>query len=67
MPRPIHITTPIEPREARIKRLRIPKARQKELLAIIDEGWARLATEKETHLNDSVQPGEKPKRASAAD
>ena len=34
---------------------------------MIDEGWARLATEKETHLIDSVHPGEKPKRASAAD
>jgi len=44
MARPVaHITAPIEPLESRIKRLRIPKARQKELLAIMDEAWARLA------------------------
>jgi hypothetical protein len=63
----VHITTPIEPREIRIKRLRIPKARQKELVAMMDQAWARLAAEKETPPIDSVQPGKKPERASAAD
>jgi hypothetical protein len=47
MPRPVaHITAPIEPLESRIKRLRIPKARQKELLAIMNEAWTRLAVER---------------------
>lgn len=67
MPRSIHITTPVEPLEVRIKRLRIPKARQKELLAIMDEAWVRLAAGREISPNDSAQPGEKSKRASAAD
>ena len=66
MPRPIHITTPIDPLESRIKRLRIPKARQKELLAIMDEAWARLATERGVRSNDSAQWGEKLESASAA-
>ena len=66
MPRPIHITTPIEPLESRIRRLRISKARQKELLAIMDEAWARLAAERGTRPNDSAQRGEKPESASAA-
>ncbi|MGD0519919.1 MAG: hypothetical protein ABSA48_01570 [Terracidiphilus sp.] len=66
MPRPIHITTPVEPLETRIKRLRITKSRQKELLAIMDEAWARLAAERKTRPNASALPGEKPKRDSAA-
>ncbi len=66
MPRPIHITTPIEPLETRIKRLRIPKARQKELRAMMDEAWARQAAERGRSPNDSVQPGEKPESASDA-
>jgi hypothetical protein len=65
MPRPIRITTPIEPLESRIKRLRIPKARQKELLAIMDEAWARLTVERSVHSNHSIQWGEKPESASA--
>jgi hypothetical protein len=66
MPRPVHITTPIDPLEVRIRRLRIPKARQKELLAIMDEAWERLATERRTGSNNSVQRGEKSECASAA-
>jgi hypothetical protein len=66
MPRPIHITTPIEPLESRIKRLRIPKARQKELLAIMDEAWAHLAVERGMPPNGSAQRGEKRERVSAA-
>src|ERR1035437_2074561 len=66
MPRPIHITTPIEPLESRIRRLRISKARQKELLAIIDEAWALLAAERGIHSNDLAQRGEKPESASTA-
>jgi hypothetical protein len=66
MPRPVaHITAPIEPLESRIKRLRIPKARQKELLAIMDEAWARLAVERVTRPIISAQRGEKLESASA--
>jgi hypothetical protein len=65
MPRPIHITTPIEPLESRIKRLRIPKARQKELLAIMDEAWARLAVNRVKRPSVSAQRGEKLESASA--
>ncbi len=66
MPRPIHITTPIEPLESRIKRLRVPKARQKELLAIMDEAWAHLSVEPGKCPNDLTPWGEKPESASAA-
>jgi hypothetical protein len=59
MPRPIRITTPIEPLETRIKRLRIPKARQKELWAMMDEAWARLAKEKQAATSDTVKQEEK--------
>jgi hypothetical protein len=65
MPRPIHITTPIEPLESRIKRLRIPKTRQKELLAIMDEAWARLATGRRTRPNNSIRREEKAESAAA--
>jgi hypothetical protein len=65
MPRPIHITPPIEPLESRIKRLRIPKARQKELPAITDEAWERLTVERVTRPNGSAQWGEKLESASA--
>ena len=66
MTRPVaHITAPIEPLESRIKRLRIPKARQKELLAIMDEAWARLAVEKVKRPIVSAPRGEKLESASA--
>ena len=66
MPRPIHITAPIEPLESRIKRLRIPKARQKELLEIMDEAWAHLTVERAMLPSDPAQWGETPESASAA-
>jgi hypothetical protein len=67
MTRPVaHITTPIEPLESRIKRLRIPKARQKELLSIMDEAWAHLTVESGIRSNHSIQWGEKSESASAA-
>lgn len=41
MPEPVHITIPIDPMELRIKRLNIPKARQKKLRAMMSESRAR--------------------------
>jgi hypothetical protein len=44
MPRSIHITSPIDPIELRIKRLQIPKARQKKLRAMMAESRSRMAS-----------------------
>ncbi len=66
MPKSVHITSPIDPLEVRIKRLRIPKARQRELLAIMDEAWARQATGRRTRPKDPAQREEKPESAAAA-
>jgi hypothetical protein len=49
-----------------IKQLRIPKARQKELRAMMDDARARLAVEQESHSISSVLPGEKPESACPA-
>jgi hypothetical protein len=49
-----------------IKRLRIPKARQKELLAIMDQAWERNVCQEEVPVNDIIEPGKKRKSASAA-
>jgi hypothetical protein len=67
MPRSVHITSPAEPLEVRIKRLRIPKARQKELRAMVDEIRQRLANEEEASSGDSTKSGKKLQSASAAD
>jgi DNA-binding response OmpR family regulator len=40
-PSPVHITTPVEKLESRIERLGIPKARQEELQAIMNEALAQ--------------------------
>jgi hypothetical protein len=66
MPRPIHITTPIEPLESRIKRLRIPKARQKEWLAIMREPDSDSPATQEIKLISRIsafRPGENLQRA----
>jgi hypothetical protein len=49
------------------KRLRIPKARQKELRAMVDEIRQRFANEEEPSSGDSTNLGKKFQRASAAD
>ena len=51
MPQSVYITAPIEPIEASVKHLRIPKTRQKELLAILDRAWARHARVEEAPAN----------------
>jgi hypothetical protein len=67
MPRPVAILkTPPEPIEVRIAKLRIPKKRQKQLKAMMDEAWAQF--EKEKALQRSVsEVQEKRPDASAAD
>ncbi len=68
MPRPVaYITARPAPIEVQIKHLGIPKARQKRLLAIMDQAWARVAKEKEGPLAGSDEVNEKSTNASAAD
>ncbi|HUH63526.1 MAG TPA: hypothetical protein VLZ50_11030 [Terracidiphilus sp.] len=68
MARPVaYLKTPPDPIEVRIARLRIPKARQKRLLAIMDEAWAQVAKEREALSVGSDEAGGKSKNASAAD
>jgi hypothetical protein len=67
MPRSVHITTLIPPPWSMAKRLRIPKARQKELRAMVDEIRRRFANEEEAPSGDSTKPGKKLQCASAAD
>ena len=43
MPQSVYITSTIEPFESSIKHLRIPKIRQKALLALLDRAWARYS------------------------
>ena len=62
----VHITTPPPSFESMVKLLRIPKARQKELRAMMDEARARLAAEQETHSIGSVLPGDKTESACPA-
>jgi hypothetical protein len=49
-----------------IKRLRVPKARQKELLAIMDRAWESYAGQQTAPVNENIEPGKKRKRATAA-
>ncbi len=68
MPRPVaHVTAPIDPLEVRIKRLRIPKARQKRLRAMMDEAWVRFYGEKQVSTGDTIKQEKKLQNASAAD
>jgi hypothetical protein len=66
MPRPVAILkTPPEPITTRIARLGIPKKRQKQLKAMMDEAWAQFEKEKALRVVDKAQ--EKLPDASAAD
>jgi transposase len=56
MPKSVHITARPPSYEEQVKRLRIPKARQKRLLAIMDDAWrrhARAAESLEVETNES--------------
>jgi len=66
MPRSVHISTLIPPPLSMVKRLRIPKARQKQLLAIMDQARQRTATANPRELSDGLRQGKKLLSASAA-
>jgi hypothetical protein len=66
MRRSVQLATPRPSIESLIKRLHIPKARQKELRAMMDEARARLASEKLSSGSDAVKQEEKLCNASAA-
>ncbi len=67
MARPVaHIVGRAAPVEVRIRQLRIPKARQKQLCAMMDEAWARLAAERRVLQGAPLAQGEKFSHASAA-
>jgi hypothetical protein len=65
MPKPVHIAAPRPTLEERVKRLRISKARQKELQVLVDEFKARLSNQREATVN-SIRPEKRRKSASAA-
>ena len=66
MPSSVYITAPPHSRGTMIKRLRVPKARQKELLAIMDRAWESYAGQQTAPVNENIEPGKKRKRATAA-
>jgi hypothetical protein len=66
MPKSVHITTPPLNFEEEVRRLRIPKARQKQLREMMDEARARLAAEQQEHASPVVQRKELPQNAHAA-
>jgi hypothetical protein len=65
MPKSVHITAPRTTHEERIKQLRIPKMRERELQALVDEFKAKLCNQEETRVT-SIEPEKRRKRASAA-
>jgi hypothetical protein len=65
MPKPVHISAPQTTHEQRVKQLRIPKDRRKELQALVDEFKARLAHRQELPVNP-IEPEMSSKSASAA-
>lgn len=65
MPKSVHITAPRPTHEQMVRYLRIPKARMKELQALVDEFKARLSIREEAPVT-SIEPEKRRKRASAA-
>ena len=65
MPKSVHITVSQLSQQERAKRLRIPKAREKQLRAIVDKGLAILLRQEE-ETRESIEPEKRRKRASAA-
>ncbi|HEY1160822.1 MAG TPA: hypothetical protein VGE83_09345 [Terracidiphilus sp.] len=71
MPRSVQISTPWPSHESLIGKLRIPKARQKELLEIMDEAWREAEDEEAGAVTTMgainwIESGKKRKSASAA-
>lgn len=67
MPKPVHISTPPPSHEEMVRRLRVPKARQRKLRAIMDETWARLESLEKVSENPESGQEENRKNAPAAD
>lgn len=68
MARPVaYIKGPPLSQEELVRRLRIPKARQKRLIKIMDEAWAEIAAEEGCRKNGAAEKELKEKNASAAD
>ena len=65
MPKPIHIAAPRTTHEQRVRQLRVPKAREKELQALVDKFKAQLPLIEEATLT-LIEPEKRRKRASAA-
>jgi hypothetical protein len=65
MPRSVQLPEPRPSYEEMVKQLRIPKARQKELRAIMDRGRARMAAAQGITVL-AAQPGENLESASTA-
>ena len=65
MRKPIHIKPPQPSLEERAKLLRIPKASEKALQALVEEFKAQLSRQEDTPVN-SNEPEKRRKRASAA-
>lgn len=65
MPKSVHITTPPLSLEEIAKRLRIPKAKQKALRAVLDEAWSEFSRQADKP-SESAEPEKRRKRASAA-
>jgi hypothetical protein len=65
MRKPIHIASPEPTLEERVKHLRVPKARQKELQVLVDEFRAKLSDQEQSSPG-SMKPEKRRKSASAA-
>jgi len=66
MPRSVQITTPRASYEELVKQLRIPKARQRQLRAIVAETRRRLASEISNSPDGSVRSVEGAESAAVA-
>jgi len=68
MARPVaRITTPRPTLEEMVRELGIPRARQKELRVIVNEGWKKWRAEKRNGRSSRIKREEKIKNATAAD
>jgi hypothetical protein len=67
MPKAVHITAPPPTYEETVRRLRISKTRQKELMAWAEEAWKRVDAEEQNLADRAVENSEMTTNASAAD
>jgi hypothetical protein len=67
MPKTVHITAPPPTFEETVRRLRISKTRQRELMAWAEEAWKRVNAEEQSIADGADEKEEMTKNASAAD